>query len=677
MTLKDLFRHLRPHRLAFIGAALLMVGESIAALATPLLAGLYAKSLLGVGASENTEALFETGPIGTAAEFIGSSVTSELLIGSSLSGVLILWALVFTAQALFKFGSTYLVTISGAKILANLSNRLYEHLQILPLSFFHGRKRGDLLALFSNDIAILSHFFTGTLISLVPITVTMAGALFLMAMIDKGVAMLIVLLIPAFFLIVKILGRKIRTISETLVQSQANSLALAEENLGLMFIIKAFNRETVESTRYGQYTGDVLTQRKELLKLQAILSPAIQLLASLGILSVLWFSSRQLWAAQLTTPELISLLLYGLLFTRPVSGLANIYGQAQQAIGASKRLRRVFAEAPEPQDHSSVVMPPMKGDIHFKGVSFQHPERPPVFSQLQLAIKSGETVAITGENGMGKTTLLNLLMRFNDPQQGSIEIDGVDICRVSLRSLREQIGYVSQDTLLCDGTIADNIRYGHPNASQAEIEAVAISACVHDFVTRLPSGYQTLIGEGGVRLSGGQRQRLALARVLLSKPKILLLDEATSMFDPLGEQQFLEKAQTLFTQHTVILIAHSAASLALADRVLKLHNGQLTDINISHGGQEAPNIMNHYNIPTELLLQTVADETVILDPESGNYFTLDAVGSRMIALFRENNSIQQTAETMADEYQSTSEAIVADLITLLEEMAGHGLALKT
>jgi ATP-binding cassette, subfamily B, bacterial len=659
MDFRDLFRYLIPHRIAFVGAALLMVGESIAALATPWLAGLYAKNLL-----------------------LDSSMAENVLpdisiVGNSIREILILWLLVFVAQALFKFGSSYLVTISGAKILARLSNRLYQHVQVLPMGFFHSRKRGDLLALFSNDIAIISHFFTGTLISIVPMFFTMIGALLLMAMIDKYVALLIVLVIPGFFLIVKVLGRKIRAISETLVQKQANAMALTEENLSLMPIIKSFNRETVESRRYGQHTDDVLTLRKALLKLQSILSPVIQLLASMGILLVLWVSSQQLWAAQLTTPALVSLLLYGLLFARPVSSLANVYGQAQQAMGASKRLRAVFAVSPEPQAQSASVLASAKGEINFVDISFHHAERPPIFRQLRLLIKAGETVAITGENGMGKTTLLHLLMRFNDPQQGIIRIDGHDISGVSLSSLREQIGYVSQDTLLCDGTIADNIRYGHPNASQPDIEAVARSACVHDFVSRLPNGYQTAIGELGVRLSGGQRQRIALARVLLSKPQILLLDEATSMFDPQGELQFLEKARELFAQHTVILIAHSRASLALADRVLTLHNGQLTDVITDHEGQGELNTMTIYQIPEELLLQTVADETVILDPDSGNYFTLDSVGSRLIALFRENQSVQKTADKMAEEYQSTSDAIYTDLVTLLEEMAGHGLVNKT
>ncbi|MBL4753676.1 MAG: ABC transporter ATP-binding protein [Flavobacteriales bacterium] len=562
MTIRDLIRYLMPRRMTLLLASVLMIGGSIATLATPWFAGRFAEVIL----------------ISDVTEQVAPNISVGLMLG--------VWLLVLIIQALLSFFATYLVTFSGAEILANLSNRLYEHLQMLPLDFHNYRKRGDLLALLSNDIAILSHFVSGTLTSLAPMLFTLVGALVMMALIDKGVAMLVVVLVPFFFLILKVLGRQIRPVSEALVQKQADSLALAEENLGLISLIKAFNREATEFRRYRQRTLNVLALRKEQLRLQALLSPATQLLSSAGILLILWVSSQHLRAAQITIPELISLLLYGLLFARPVSSLANLYGQMQQVIGSSKRLLNVLSVESEPHETSFSELPKVNGEIKFCDVSFGYSGRPPLWDKLNLHIKVGETVAITGLNGMGKTTLLHLLMRFNDPQQGRILIDGHDISTVSLASLRQQLGFVSQHTLLSDGTVEDNIRYGHPDASQEEIEAVAREACVHDFVVNLPEGYQTQIGELGVRLSGGQRQRIALARVLLSKPGILLLDEATSMFDQQGELQFFEQSHKLFAKHTVILIAHCEAGWMQADRVLKLENGALTDITVDHKTRE-------------------------------------------------------------------------------------------
>ncbi len=541
MNFRQLLGYLTPHRGTLILAGLLMLGESVASLLTPWFAGRFAEGLLD----------------------------GESDWGLSLGQILGLWLALFVAQAVVRFFSTYLVTRSGARILARLSRRLYDHLQALPVGHFHQRKRGDALALLSNDVAILSHFVTGTLTGILPMLLVLIGAFVLMARIDGQVALLVAALIPVFFIVLKLLGKGIRPISSALVQKQADALAIAEENLGLLPLIKAFTREATESERFQRQIDQVLRLRTRQLRLQAVLSPALQLLASAGILLVLWFSSERLLAGALSLPDLVSILLYGLLFARPVSGLANLYGQVQQARGASERLLKIFAEAPEPDDAGQPEMPPVSGAIDFRDIHFHYPGGPELFHGLNLHIDAGETVAIAGRNGVGKSTLLYLLMRFDDPSQGRIEIDGIDIRQVSLNSLRRQIGLVAQHVLLADGTVEENIRYGRPEAGMGEIEAAARAAHAHRFISRLPQGYQTRIGEQGVRLSGGQRQRIALARALLTDPVILLLDEATAMFDVEGEQHFIQECRELLHTRTVILITHRPASLALADRVIE------------------------------------------------------------------------------------------------------------
>jgi len=540
-----LFGSLRPHRTVLLLAGLLMMGESLFSLVIPWLAGRFARLLVDPESS--------------------AALSLETLLG--------VWALLFVLLALARFASSFLVTRSGARLLADLSNRLYDHLQVLPVSYLQRRRRGDFLALLSNDVAVIAHFLTGTLAGLLPQLLVLVGAFVMMARIDLTVAVLVAAMVPLFFLLLKVLGRRIRPVSSALMQQQADTLALAEENLGLLPLIKAFNREAIESERFRRETAKVLRLRQRQLGLQAMLSPVLQLTASLGVLLVLWLSGRLLVAGRLDLPEMVSLLLYGLFFTRPVSGLANLYGQLQQVRGASERLGQIFAVAPEPDHEGAAELPPVKGEIGFHDLHFHYPGGRELFHGLDLAVAAGETVAITGANGAGKSTLLHLLMRFVDPCEGTITIDGVDIRTVSLASLRRQVGLVSQQVLLLDGTVADNIRYGHPLAGDEAVERAARAAHAHDFITALPRGYDTFVGEDGVRLSGGQRQRIALARALLTDPPILLLDEATSMLDAEGERHFVQECSELFSRRTVLLITHRPATLALADRVVELGKG--------------------------------------------------------------------------------------------------------
>jgi ATP-binding cassette subfamily B protein len=285
---------------------------------------------------------------------------------------------------------------------------------------------------------------------------------------------------------------------------------------------------------------------------------------------LLWLGSTRIASGELAAAELVSLLLYAILLSQPLKGLANVYGQIQVTRGAAERIIEFLNEQPEPDDTDKPALRAVRGDIQFKDVHFHYPDGKPVLAGLNLDIAAGETVAITGVNGAGKTTLVHLLMRMADPDSGQILIDDTDIAQVSIASLRGQIGLVAQHTLLLNGTVAENIGYGRPLVQQTEIEHAARAAHAHDFITKLSNGYDTVIGDQGLRLSGGQRQRVSLARTLLLDPPILILDEAISMLDPAGEEYFIAECQQMLERKTVILITHRSASLALASRVITL-----------------------------------------------------------------------------------------------------------
>ena len=535
--LRFLLGHARPYRATLAFCALLMLAESAMALAMPWLGGQLAGSLLADAAG----------------------ITGKLLLA--------LLAL-FAAQALVKFANAYLLSRSAERILADLRIRLYDHLQALPLGFYHQRRQGDVLALLTNDVAHLSGFLSGTLLATVPLLLTVAGAVVLLARIDARLAGFVAVLVPLFYLLLKVLGRRLRPLAAQLQDAHADAIATAEGNLGMLPAIKTFTREAQESARYRGKIQRILHLSAEQRRIYAALGPALQFLAAAGMVFVLWAMSEEM--ASHTPAEMVSFLLYAALLTRPVSALADVYGQTRQAAGALGRLKAVLTETPEPFAHASHVLGPVRGAIEFRDVTFAYPGREPVLDRFNLSIAAGETVAITGENGAGKSTLAHLLMRLHDPQSGQILIDGTDIASVSLESLRRRIGVVPQHVLLFNGSVRDNIAYGRFDADDAAVERAAKLAQAHDFIVALPQGYDTFIGDQGVRLSGGQRQRIALARALLKDPPILILDEATAMFDPEGEARFIEGCRATLGGKTVLLITHRPASLALADRVVRL-----------------------------------------------------------------------------------------------------------
>jgi ABC-type multidrug transport system fused ATPase/permease subunit len=538
---------LRPHHAALALALLLMLAQSAATLAQP---------------------------------WLGGVMTGRLLASRALGDLLwVLFGLIVAQQALGYLVSMQLQAVS-ARLVADAGAQVYRQLQSLPLGWHHARERGDLLSLLTGDVYRLGNFVTGTALPLLPLLVTLLGALVMMLRISPGIALAIGILMPVLAVLLRWVGRRLRPLSHASMQAWADQASLAEQNLAMLPVVKAYTGEHMEAARYAGRAAKVRDITLRLGRLEGAIMPVVHVLGAGTILLLLGVAGERIASTRMSVADLVSLFLYGLVLVNPVSQLARVYGAMQAARGTAQRLQAALREPPE-VDAGTRDFAAVGQGIAFEAVAFRYPGRDLLLAGFDLRVAAGETVAITGPNGAGKSTLVHLLLRLLEPDAGTIRIDGLDLRDYRLASLRAGIGLVSQQVLLFNASVADNIAYGRPGASQADIERAARAARAHDFVAGLPQGYGTVVGDQGVRLSGGQRQRIALARALLKDPPILVLDEATAMFDPEGEAEFIAACRDTLRERTVILITHRPATLALANRILRMEDGRLVTAKVS------------------------------------------------------------------------------------------------
>ncbi|MCB8926280.1 MAG: ABC transporter ATP-binding protein [Ardenticatenaceae bacterium] len=486
---------------------------------------------------------------------------------------------VFIVQALFSFGHRLSLAYVGEKVIAHIRVQIYTHLQSLSLKYYADHRTGEVVSRLTNDVSQLQTAVTDNLVALLRQAITLVGAAVLLFWLNWRLTLIILTGIPIISLTMVALGRQIRKAAKAVQDALAQSANVVEETVSGIRIVKSFVREAHEIGRFAERVNDIYEAAMWRAKIGAVLGPIIGFMAFASITITLWFGSFQVLEGRLTAGGLVAYLVYTLMVATPIASLAGLYAQFQSALGATERLFELLDTPADIANRPNATeLPPVTGRVEFQDVDFDYTTAVPILKQVSFVAEPGQVVALVGPSGAGKSTLVNLIPRFYDVVNGRILIDGQDVRDVTVHSLRQQIGIVPQETILFSDTVLENIRYGNLDATQEELEAAAKAANAHEFILNdLPDGYQTLVGERGVKLSGGQRQRVAIARAILKDPRILILDEATSSLDSESESLVQEALERLMNGRTSFVIAHRLSTVINADWVLVLDQGRVVE----------------------------------------------------------------------------------------------------
>ncbi len=485
---------------------------------------------------------------------------------------------VLLVRALVDGLRQYVMSYTGERVIFDLRMAIVRHLQSLSLSFFNARKTGDLMSHVTSDATVVHGVITQTILQVLGQVLTLVGGVTTIFLMNWKLALLTLVVAPPMGLLGQRMGRQIRDLSRATQDAQGEAVGVLQEAIAEVRVVQAFTREEYEAERFHTKLLFMFRKSMERARVTSIMFPLIGFLGFASSIVVLWYGGHEVANGELTIGQLVAFLLYLGMVAGPIGGLAGQWGSIQSAFGAADRIFALLDTVPEVQDSPDAVpLPAVEGEIRFENVAFKYGEGPFVLDGVTTIFPRGQTTALVGPSGAGKTTLVNLVGRFYDPVSGVIAVDGFDLRTVTVRSLRSQIAVVPQEPILFADTIRENIRYGRLEATPEEIDAAADAANAREFIVRLPKGLDTLVGERGVRLSVGQRQRIAIARALLRDAPILLLDEATSSLD--NESEFLvqQALDRLMSGRTTIVIAHRLSTVERADRILVLDRGRIVE----------------------------------------------------------------------------------------------------
>lgn len=484
----------------------------------------------------------------------------------------------FLVKGIFNYSQVYFMSLATQRVVANLREDVYRKLQSLSISFFEKRRTGDIMSRLTNDITSLQGVLTNGVVEWFTESFAFIGSICLIFYIHWKLAALTLFILPLAAVIVNKVGWKIRQSSYRVQGKLADVTSVLQETISGIRVVKAFAREDFENKKFIRHNEETFNTTLKSIRITASLNPMVEFVASFGIVVIVWYGGHEVLNGSLSSGNLVAFLIYVITMTTPVNRLSRLYGNAQQAAASADRVFEILETEPEiVEKPGASVLEQVKGDVVFKNISFAYEQGITVLSNIDLEVRAGEMLALVGPSGAGKTTLVDLLPRFYDPNKGIITIDGQNISDLTLKSLRNNIGIVPQDVVLFGGTVAENIAYGRLDATREEIIAAAKAANAHEFIIKMPDGYDTEIGDRGVKLSGGQRQRLSISRAILKNPPILILDEATSALDTESEVLVQEALERLMQKRTTFVIAHRLSTIREADRILVLEGGRIVE----------------------------------------------------------------------------------------------------
>ncbi|MBL8803064.1 MAG: ATP-binding cassette domain-containing protein [Planctomycetes bacterium] len=526
--------------------------------------------------------MLATGAAGLVVPKFAGKAVDAVLLERSVDGLRI-WILgligLYVGVAALDYLEAYWLRSAAAQILRDLRERLHAHLLKLSPAFYERERVGELISRMSADVGSVGEVLTGSVVSAAQQGLVLIGALALMVHTNAALTGVMLLAIPPIAIAAVLFGARFERMSKERQERLAESTVAAEESLAGIRTVQSFVREGDERARYGRSLDQVLRLSLRLAHLWGAYQALVSMLAFCAITLVIWYGASLLLENELTPGELMSFVLYTVSAGTAIASITHVWGGLKSAAGATQRVRELLETAPQVAES---VQPRELGaarSFEFDQVSFAYASKPEVraIDNLSLRAAPGDVIALVGPSGGGKTTLASLLLRFYDPTQGRVLLDGVDLRELRLADLRSALGYVSQEVFLFGGSVAENLRYGKPEATLEELRAAARAAHALEFVEALPQGFDTLLGERGVRLSTGERQRLAIARVLLKDPRIVVLDEATSALDAQSEHAVGQAFERLLEGRTTLVIAHRLATVRRATRVVVLEAGRCVE----------------------------------------------------------------------------------------------------
>ena len=495
-----------------------------------------------------------------------------------LNWIVVSIVVVFVIRGIAYYGQSYLMNYVGQRVIIDIRKAVFEKLQRLSMSFYDKHKTGTIMSYVTNDVSALQSAMVENVVEMITETVILVASIVMMLYLDWKLFLVTFCTFPIVLWFIDNFGKRIRKSGSRIQEVTADITSVLQEVASSPRVIKSFVREDYEIDRFDKENLNNFRANMKYAQLSSTLTPTIEFVAAVGVSIILWYGGNSVINGSITAGSLVAFLTYAVNISNPIKRLSRVIGNIQKALAAAQRvfdvldLPEVIKNAPDAK-----LLPKVKGDVRFNDVSFAYNENEEVLSHVSFEVKPGEMIAFVGPSGAGKSTVASLLPRFYDATSGSITIDGEDIRKVTLNSLREQVGIVPQETVLFNGSVYDNILYGRLDATREEVEAAAKAANAHDFIMQLPNGYETMLGDRGMNISGGQRQRISIARAILKNPQILILDEATSALDTESERVVQEALDRLMVGRTSFVIAHRLSTIKNADKIMVLEKGQLIE----------------------------------------------------------------------------------------------------